>query len=108
MLEYRRAYPIAAMMAHAANLQGGKPRKKPKKDYAHTAYRPEEFLSWFARFEDYLEMSGFTDETLGIDEETAKLVVQLNTTKTDGSRGSRLEPWMLAAMPWDEVVKAGS
>lgn len=101
MLDYRRAYPIAAAVAHALNAQGGKPRKKGKPDYTRTAYRPEEFLSWFARFDPYLEMAGFADQSLGIDEETAKLVVALNTQKP-----SKLESWMVSVLPLEEIVRA--
>lgn len=108
MLEYRAAYPMAAMMAHAGNLMGGRPKKPPKKSSDSTPYKPEEFLAWFAHYEPYLELTGRKGEAaLGVDAETARLVTTLNTTLEDGTRGSRLEPWMVACLNpiWDEIIR---
>ncbi len=110
MLEYKKAWPIAVMIAQLGNFQGGRQKRKPKKASDSVPYKPEDFFSymWFAQYQPYLELTGKRkDAPLGVDTETAQLIVGLNTTGEGGLKGSRLESWMIAALSdiWEEIVE---
>jgi hypothetical protein len=113
MLEYRRSWPVAVMIAQFGNFSGGRPKSKPKKAPDSVPYKPEDFFPymWFAQYGPYLESvdkeSG-KKSNMGIDTETAKLIVSLNSREIGGKQMSALEPWMVAAFgpAWDEIVRA--
>jgi hypothetical protein len=113
MLEYRRHWPVAVMIAQQGNFQGGHSTKKAKKQSDTVPYKPEDFMPylWHANYKPYMELTGEKakgEPKMGVDVETAQLIVSLNSHEAGGKRSSLLEPWMVAAFgpAWDEIVRA--
>jgi hypothetical protein len=113
MLEYRRSWPVAVMIAQQGNFAGGRSTKKAKKQSDTVPYKPEDFMPylWHANYKPYMELTGEKAKgelKMGIDAETAQLIVSLNSREIGGKRMSALEPWMVAAFgpAWDEIVRA--
>jgi hypothetical protein len=113
MLEYRRHYPLAVMIAQQGNFAGGRSTKKAKKQTDTVPYKPEDFMPylWHANYKPYMELTSEKakgEPKMGVDVETAQLIVSLNSREVGGKRASLLEPWMVAAFgpAWDEIVRA--
>ncbi len=108
MLEYRRHYPTAVMIAQTGNFQGGRSTKKAQKQSDTVPYKPEDFMVylWHANYKPYMELTdGKKDEKkMGMDVETARLIVALNVREVEGKRASLLEPWFIQALPWSEII----
>jgi hypothetical protein len=99
MLEYRRHWPTAVMIAQQGNFAGGRSTKKAKKQTDTVPYKPEDFMPylWHANYKPYMELTGEKgkdEPKMGIDAETARLIVSLNSREVNGKRSSALEPWM--------------
>lgn len=106
-LLYMQHYPLAKAFADWANANGGKSPKGGKKLPESQLFKPEDFLFHMAKYSPYLEEDAKPTQSMGIDPQTAKLIVTLNMHQQGGKRASKLEPWMIAAFGghWGEIVE---
>jgi len=82
MLEYRRHWPTAVMIAQMGNFQGGRSKKKSKVSDS-TPYRPEDFMPylWHANYKPYMELTA--GEKSGIDAVDADALRELYDRRSE-------------------------
>lgn len=108
-LLYMQHYPIASAMASWGNSQGGK-SKGGKTLAPEKTFKAEDFLFHMAHYQPYLNSEKPVVQHMGVDQETARLILDLNTFEEGGKRKSKLEAWMVGALAdvWDEILKVSA